>query len=120
MPFSNAPTGGCQMEGGGYPSCVSPQCASGAALTQVGGTWKGGTWDFSAQCGTLDAFTCTNAAGRPAHVDLAIQNVANPPWAAGSNPVVSAAYVTCPDNVVSLIKASCQSQAGVSCALPDL
>lgn len=95
------------------PSCESPHCASGTPLTQAGGKWHGGAWDFTAQCGALDAFTCTNGAGKPAHVD-----VASPPWPSGSDPVVSVAYVACPDAVVRLIQASCKNQQGVSCALP--
>lgn len=121
VPFSDAPSGGCVLgPNAGQPSCASPGCWSNGnetqALTQVGGAWSAGSWDFSEQCGTLDSFTCTNGAGRPAHVDLAIQQV-TPPWSnTGANPVVSVAYVTCPDAVNAMVIESCQQTTGVKCA----
>ena len=75
-----------------------------------------GAWDFSEQCGALDSFTCTNGAGRPVHVDLALNDVMTRPWTdTGDNPVVSVAYVACPGAVTTMVMASCNKQAGVTC-----
>jgi hypothetical protein len=120
VPFSaGVPTGGCQLgPEPGDPSCSSPVCKTPTtdSLTQAAGKWADGTWDFSAECGTIDAFSCTNGAGQPAHVDLALQQISTPPWTTGDNPVVSVKYISCPAEVTDKFMAGCASQSGTSCS----
>jgi len=119
VPFSaGVPSDGCQLLPLGYPTCENPQCSTGESLTQAGGTWSKGVWDYSAECGTPDAFTCTNGAGFGAHVDVALDGLDQftPPWDSGANPVVSVEYVACPESVSAFFEASCSEQSGVTCS----
>lgn len=119
VPFSDVPAGGCELgPEAGDPACAEPACAttlSSTAVTQVGGSWSAGVWDFGA-CGSAEAFTCTNGAGQPAHVDLALDQVSKRPWDDTTlNPLVTVKYISCPDEVESLFKENCASQSGTEC-----
>ena len=123
VPFTNAPIKGCTLAEGSdnSTSCAPTTCSStGDELTEVAGKWDAsGHWDYS-ECGSADAFGCTNAAGYAGHVDVALTALPSSyalPWKTGDNPIVEVERVTCPDEVQTLLAGSqgmCKD-AGIGC-----
>jgi len=105
VPFKNVPSEGCVITG----TCQPTSCQSGETLDEEAGSWSDdGAWQFGA-CGSASSFDCLNAAGRPAHFDLALDVLpaSSRPWDTGDNPVVTASPITCPAEVLNEFKGTC-------------
>jgi len=124
VPYKGIPKGGIDLSGEDCPGkCCSddanPILKSKYDAEQVFGTWtqsdKLFNWN-APECYDSDGnWICTNVAGYGYHFDFATQDLGDKaPWKPGTNPIVKAEKIECPDEVTDILRSKCGKNSETS------